>query len=85
MAAGLAGSSLKELILSECLNCCSERCHHPAVTNVTNYVADVAPYPLSKLSLLSTLSVYNSISDSGQDGLKSAWSAAGKDVSRLDL
>ena len=29
MAAGLAGSSLKELDLSECLICCSERCHHP--------------------------------------------------------
>ena len=45
-----------KLDLSECLNCCSERPlprrRHPAVTNVTNYVTDVAPYPLSNRSLL---------------------------------
>ena len=68
-----------KLDLSECLNCCSEQCRHPAVTNVTNYVTDVAPYPLSNRSLLSWFSGGNSISDAGASAL-----AAGLKDSRLE-
>ena len=57
LAAALKDSALTGLWLRECLNCCSGRLlprrRHPAVTNVTNYVTDVAPYPLSNRSLLS--------------------------------
>ena len=46
LGAGLNGSSLQVLGLSECFVFCSERCRHPAVTNDAIFGTDVAPYPL---------------------------------------